>query len=85
VKEKELQNAVEILSHKMKNPIHAAVINLDVVRVKLQKTKTDKTMLNHLDIVSAEIQRLNTIVSRFGEYLKDPEKSRIDLKKFLSV
>ncbi len=84
--EKEIIASIEILAHKIKNPVHAAMLNLDVVQVKLKKQKTDKALLKHLEIVSQELQRLNHILQSYFNYLKlsDRERKKKDLRKILS-
>ncbi len=82
---KELINSLEIFAHKMKNPIHSVVINLDVLKVKLQKQLKDQATLKHLEIANSEVKRLSDIVVRYLDYLKksDKERSKVDLKKLL--
>ncbi|NOZ60155.1 MAG: hypothetical protein GXO74_00590 [Calditrichaeota bacterium] len=84
--EKELLNMLEIFAHKMRNPLHAAMINLDVAKVKCEKTAADKAISKHLQIAGNEVQSIHRLTERFIEYVKLPEKKRnkIDLRKFLS-
>lgn len=83
--ERELLKSLEIFSHKLKNPLHAAGINLDVLKVKLKKQKVDKQTLQHLTIVDSEIKRVNQLVQIYFDYLKlsDKDKKKTDLKKLL--
>lgn len=83
--EKELVKSIEIFAHKIKNPLHALVINLDVLKVKLQKQLKDRQTFKHLEIVKSEVKHLSEIVTKYLDYLKlsDKEKSKIDLRKLL--
>ncbi|MBN2010408.1 hypothetical protein JW960_13765 [candidate division KSB1 bacterium] len=84
--DKELQDMLDIFSHKLKNPLHGMGINLDVLRAKLKKQySSDDPVFKHLDIVSSESKRLQDITLTFLDYVKTPEKKRasIDLKKLL--
>ncbi|MBC8180672.1 hypothetical protein H8E88_06055 [candidate division KSB1 bacterium] len=83
--EKELKSSLEIFAHKIKNPIHAAVINLDVLKVKLGKLGVDKKTLKHLEIVAAEVKRINEINKKYFGYLALGETARKkkNLKKIL--
>jgi len=83
--EKELLNSLDVFAHKIKNPIHSVVINLDVLKVKLQKEKADRQTLKHLDIAISEVKRISEIVAKYTNYLQkgDREKRKIDLKKLL--
>jgi signal transduction histidine kinase len=84
--EKDLREYLEIFAHKMRNPLHALMINLDVAKVKGEKSDIDPAIMKHLKIATDEVQRLNHIMERFFEYLKLPEKERKkkDLKQFIN-
>ena len=83
--EKDLKNSLEIFAHKIKNPIHAAVINLDVLKVKLNKLGVDKKTLKHLEIVTSELKKLNKINKKYFDYLAldDAARKKKDLMKVL--
>ena len=83
--EKELKDSLEIFAHKIKNPIHAAVINLDVLKIKLSKLDVDKKTKKHLEIVNAEVQKINEINQKYFDYLalSDGEKKKKNLKTIL--
>ena len=83
--EKELAKSLEVFAHKIKNPIHSVVINLDVLKVKLQKQVKDQSTLKHLDIVTSEVKRVGDIVAKYLKYvqLSDKEKNKVNLKKLL--
>jgi nitrogen fixation/metabolism regulation signal transduction histidine kinase len=84
--EKELKESLEIFAHKIRNPIHSVVINLDVLKVKLKKQMKDQADLKHLEIAASEVKRLSEIVGKYLDYLKksDKERAKVDLKKLLS-
>jgi nitrogen fixation/metabolism regulation signal transduction histidine kinase len=83
--EKELVKSLEIFAHKIKNPIHSVVINLDVLKVKLQKQIKDQQTLKHLESATSEVKRLSNIVAKYLDYLKksDKERAKVDLEKLL--
>ena len=84
--EKELKNSIEIFAHKIKNPVHSAIINLDVLKMKLQKQKVDQKILKHVEIAVTEVERINRIVQSYFDYLNltDKERSKKKLDKLLS-
>jgi len=84
--EKELLNSLELFAHKIKNPVHAAALNLDVLKVKLKKETKNPQTLKHLDIVAKEVQRVQELVEKYFQYIKlsDKQKSKTDLLKLLS-
>jgi hypothetical protein len=83
--EKELKSSLEIFAHKIKNPIHAAVINLDVLKVKLNKLSVDKKTLKHLEIVTSEVKKIQKLNKIYFDYLalSDGGRKKKDLKKIL--
>lgn len=85
MEKKELAQSIKIFAHKIKNPLHAAVINLDVLKVKLEKQLSDKKMLKHLEIATAEVNRINEIIQKYFEYLNlsDKERKKENLEKIL--
>lgn len=84
--EKELANSLELFAHKLKNPVHAAVLNLDVLKVKVKKETKDPQTLKHLDIVAKEVQRVRELVDKYADYMKlsDKQRAKTDLRKLLS-
>ena len=84
--EKELIKSLEIFAHKIKNPIHAVGINLDVLKVKLQKQIKEQATMKHLEIAASEAKRLSDIIEKYLKYLKltEKEKAKVDLRKLLS-
>ncbi|MCI0495988.1 hypothetical protein L0Z72_13370 [candidate division KSB1 bacterium] len=86
MEEKELKESLEIFAHKIRNPIHSVVINLDVLKVKLKKQMKEQADLKHLEIAASEVKRLSDIVAKYLDYLKksDRDRAKVDLKKLLS-
>jgi len=84
--EKHLKESLDIFAHKIKNPIHSVVINLDVLKVKLQKQIKDQATLKHLEIANSEVKRLSDIIEKYLKYLNlsDKERAKVDLRKLLS-
>ena len=86
--EKEVVESLEIYIHKLRNPLHAAGINLDVLKSKLKKKiPYEKDVFKHLEIVNSEVERLNTISEKFIKYLNlsDKKKQQIELVKLLDL
>jgi nitrogen fixation/metabolism regulation signal transduction histidine kinase len=83
--ESDLKKSLEIFAHKIKNPLHAAVINLDVLKVRLEKQGTEKATLKHLDLVLSEIQKISEMVKKYLGYweLSEAARKKKDLKKIL--
>ena len=83
--ESDLKKSLEIFAHKIKNPLHAAVINLDVLKVRLEKQGTEKATLKHLDLVLSEIQKISEMVNKYLSYweLSEAARKKKDLKKIL--
>ncbi len=83
--DKELQASVELLAHKLKNPLHAALLNLEVLQVKLTKSGADEKLTQHLKIAATEVKRISEITNKYFEYLKLSEKKRqsTTLRKWL--
>lgn len=82
----ELREFLEIFAHKMRNPAHAAMINLDVAKNKIKKITDDKALARHLEIVETELKKLNKLTEKFIAFLKLPQNKRdkIDLKEYLT-
>ncbi len=83
--EDELTKSLEIFAHKIKNPIHSVAINLDVLKVKLQKQNKDQLTMKHLEIANSEVKRLSGIVEKYLKFLNlsDKERAKVDLKRLL--
>lgn len=84
--EKELLESLDLFAHKLKNPVHAAVLNLDVLKVKLKKASMDDQTMKHVEIVAKEIERVRDLVNAYFKYMKmsDKQKAKTDLRSLLS-
>lgn len=80
-----MQKSIAIFAHKIKNPLHAAVINLDVAKTKLKRQSVGGDAVSHLDIASSEIKRLERMVVRYLDFvrLSDAQRSKMNLEKYL--
>ena len=85
MKEGELLKSLDVLTHRMKNPLHSALINVEVLKVMLEKRKSDPKLLKHVDIVSREVGRIQDIIRKYIDFLEmnDRERSTIDIKTYL--
>ena len=84
--EKDLIKSLELFSHKLKNPLHAIGINLDVLKSRMKKKLPgEEGMMRHIEIVSTEVDRLQELTLKYLKYLKmkDKERSKIDLRSLL--
>jgi signal transduction histidine kinase len=81
--DKTIKQSIEILSHKLKNPVHGALLNLEVLKKILENDKADKKAFKHLSIVQKEVERVHAIVNKFQDYMQKDNPARIDLKKYL--
>ena len=55
-----------VLSHEIRNPLNAMVINMQILKRELSKEKVDKERVqNFYDILSSEIKRVDQLVSDF--------------------
>ena len=73
--QKKLDNAISTFTHEIKNPLHSAVLNLEVVHTRLARSslKDAKDMLKHTQIIDKELRKLQLIVDNF---LQDIGKSK---------
>ncbi len=84
--EKELIEWLQIYQHKIRNPLHALGLNLDVLRSRLKKLKVDeKYILKHLDIAINESKQLEKLTTLFVDYLKlsDKQRKQTDFRTYL--
>jgi len=72
---KDLEKAINTFSHAIKNPLHSATINLEVVRTRMERSSLSdaKEMLKHTKIIDKDLRQLQAIVDNF---LKDLGKSK---------
>ncbi|MBN1542214.1 hypothetical protein JW992_08700 [candidate division KSB1 bacterium] len=74
--ENELKKAWDLFAHKLTNPLHAASLNLEVARAKLENAELDKKTLQHLRLVAEDLVRMQKLVDRFNRYLEQDEAGR---------
>ncbi len=76
-----LSRFMDIMAHEVKNPLHALVINVDVLKAKLAKTGAEADSMKHVDIISHEIDHLQEVLSGFLMYVRPgvPQRERTNL------
>ena len=55
-------------------------LNLDVLKIKLDKMDVDKKILNHLEIATSEVNHISDLLVKFFEYLQLSERDRKNKK-----
>ncbi|MEE4311992.1 MAG: hypothetical protein V2J62_08965 [candidate division KSB1 bacterium] len=82
----EINESMELFSHKLKNPVHSIGIHVDVVKSKLKKSADSNVdITKHVDFIASETERLQRIVLNYLEYLNLPDgkRKKIDLAHLL--
>lgn len=76
---KTISRFMDIMAHEIKNPLHALVINVDVLKSKIQKGLAKTDTLKHARIIEREIDHLKEVVGGFLKYLRPgvPQKERL--------
>jgi len=76
--ENEILNFLELVAHKIKNPLHSMGLNLEALRVKVKKSPQNKseTLLKHIDIIQKEQQQLHKIIQAGIDYLRPGGQGR---------
>jgi len=59
------------VAHEVKNPINAMVVHLELLRQKLQTSDPDSR--RHMDVIAAEIQRLDRVVQTLVDFTRPVE------------
>jgi signal transduction histidine kinase len=64
---KKLNTTISAFSHEIKNPLHSAAINLEVLRTRLTKStmREAKELLKHAEIIDKDLRSLQQIVEQF--------------------
>ena len=64
---KNINTAISNFSHEIKNPLHSAAINLEVLRARLAKStmREAKELLKHAEIIDKDLRSLQQIVEKF--------------------
>lgn len=76
---------LDIMSHEIKNPLHALGINLDVLKTKIMKGQTKESTLKHAEILEQEIEHLQEVVLGFLSYVRPgiPKKERVHINNLI--
>ncbi len=81
----QISELLEILSHKLKNPVHGALINLEAAQTLLEKTRVNPSVHRHLDLAVRELERITPLIKTTKEVITqstDKNKTGV-LKKTL--
>jgi nitrogen-specific signal transduction histidine kinase len=64
------------VAHEVKNPINSIVVHLEILRNKLNQPDADTE--RHLDVIGAEIQRLDRVVQTLVDFTRPVELRLVD-------
>jgi signal transduction histidine kinase len=81
-----LNKLASVLSHEIKNPLNAMVINIQIIEREFKKATPQMHKMQHyLKIIAGEIQRVDKLVNNFLLVARPPklERKPTDLKKLL--
>lgn len=78
---KTISRFMDIMAHEVKNPLHALVINIDVLKTKIEKGRPKTDSIKHIDIIERELDHLREVINGFLSYVRPgvPQKERIEL------
>jgi signal transduction histidine kinase len=65
------------VAHEVKNPINAIVVHLEVLRQKLNQVDPDTR--RHMDVIGAEIKRLDRVVQTLVDFTRPVELRLVDV------
>jgi len=76
-----LSRFLDIMAHEVKNPLHALVINTDVLKAKIQRDKPKAETLKHAKIIEREIEHLQEVIQGFLNFVRPgvPQKEKVKL------
>ncbi len=76
---------LDIMSHEIKNPLHALGINLDVLKTKINKQQSKETTLKHVDILENETEHLQEVIQGFLSYVRPgkPQREKIQINEII--
>lgn len=82
---KTIARFLDIMAHEIKNPLHAFVINLDVLKTKIQKGRAKADSLKHVRILELEVEHLKEIINGFLRYVRPgvPQKERSKINNII--
>ncbi|NOZ60230.1 MAG: HAMP domain-containing protein [Calditrichaeota bacterium] len=81
-----LNKLASVLSHEIKNPLNAMVINMQIMEREMKRSAPRLAKLRHyLEIVAAEIQRVDNLVNNFLLVARPPklERNPVNMRKIL--
>jgi len=81
-----LSKLASVLSHEIKNPLNAMVINMQIIEREFTKPSPRiKKMHHYLKVVTGEIKRCDNLVNNFLLVAKPPklERKRVDIRQLL--
>ncbi|NIR48101.1 HAMP domain-containing histidine kinase [candidate division KSB1 bacterium] len=67
---KTISRFLDIMSHEIKNPLHALGINLDVLKTKINKRQSKESTLKHIEMLEHEIDHVQEVVLGFLNYVR---------------
>jgi len=74
------------VTHEVKNPLNAMTIHLELLKGKLAKAGSSADIAKHVDVIGAEIKRLDEVVVNFLKFTR-PEELKlepVDLDRMIS-
>lgn len=77
---------LDVMAHEVKNPLHALVLNTDVLKTKIQKERTKAESLKHVKIIELEIEHLREVIDGFLRYFRPgvPQKEKLQINTIVS-
>lgn len=76
--DKDSTNLIEHFSHKIRNPIHSMGINLEVIKIELNRSNEPNLtkLKKHISIVCSEMDTIKKIIAEFAEASPSAAKSK---------
>ena len=74
------------VTHEVKNPLNAMTIHLELLRGKLAKSGGPEDVMKHVEVIAAEIKRLDEVVVNFLKFTR-PEELKlepVDLERMIT-
>jgi len=73
--------SMDMLAHEVKNPLHAMVVNIDVLKTKVERGRPKAEAMKHVKVIEGEIDHLKQVVEGFLRYLRPnvPQKERLQI------
>ncbi|MFQ5677298.1 MAG: PAS domain-containing sensor histidine kinase, partial [bacterium] len=82
---KTISRFMDMMAHEVKNPLHALVINVDVLKTKIEKGKGKPDILKHSAILEQELDHLQEVIQGFLSYVRPgvPRRERTQINEIL--